>query len=133
MILGRANNIAGSANGVIVNGNQNEVKTNVEYGMVIGQQNILNGPDQTVIGRCNVNDTNNKYGFIVGCGEPPIFIGDEPTRKNGLAIGWDGNAHIKGDIYANCNNDSTGGSKVLTASNVTFEIDTDGHLYMEVI
>lgn len=39
--------------------------------------------------------------------------------SNARALDWQGNEYLNGDLYVNCENDSTGGSKVATESYVT--------------
>lgn len=39
-------------------------------------------------------------------------------RSNALALGWDGNLYLMGDVYVGCDSDSTGGQKVVTKSEI---------------
>ena len=50
--------------------------------------------------------SNSKMAFIVGNG---YSIG---AKSNAYALDWDGNAYFKGNLYVNCQADSTGGTKV---------------------
>ena len=43
---------------------------------------------------------------IVGCGT------SNNNRKNARLLDWSGNEHLKGDVYVNCNDDSSGGTAV---------------------
>ena len=42
--------------------------------------------------------------------------GDYSAPSNAYSLDWDGTGHFAGDVYVGCNNDSTGGTKVATAS-----------------
>ena len=56
---------------------------------------------QTVIGRNNSE--------VVG----PFVIGNgQSSRGNALAVGWNGDLKLNGDVYINCNADSSGGKKI---------------------
>ena len=68
------------------------------------------GAGQMAVGMWNVEDTSSM--FIVGVGE------DDTRRANGLKVDGSGNLHIKGNVYTNCNADSSGG-KLLKVLKVT--------------
>lgn len=51
--------------------------------IAMGQFNIAAADCQTVVGRCNEEDIDSKYAFIVGNGE-------RGTPSNAFAVGWDG-------------------------------------------
>lgn len=78
--------------------------------------------------------TRNNYVLIVGNGNSEYYWGDYiDHRSNALAIGWDGSGHFGGNLYVNCNSDSTGGELVLTSSmkgaaNGIAELDANGHV-----
>lgn len=74
-----------------------------------GTATIANGRNQHVQGRFNVADNDNKFADIVGNGSSE---GLETVRSNAYALDWDGNLHLKGGVYVNCNADSTGGTKL---------------------
>lgn len=38
------------------------------------------------------------------------------NRSNARALDWNGNEYLNGDIYVNCNSDSTGGHKVISSN-----------------
>ena len=59
--------------------------------------------NQTVIGKYNSEDSNGTYSFIIG-------KGNSATKSNALAVDWDGNIKLKGTVYVNSNNDSSGGT-----------------------
>ena len=63
--------------------------------------------NQHVQGKYNWEDVSGNYADIVGGGTA------DNDRKNISALGWDGNLHLKGDVYVGCNDDSTGGSKLI--------------------
>ena len=68
-----------------------------------GQETIASTNHQHVQGKYNVEDTEGKYADIIGGGS------DKSHRINIEATDWEGNKYLKGNIYVNCNNDSTGG------------------------
>lgn len=49
-----------------------------------------------------------QYVEVVGNGD------SDASRSNARTLDWDGNERIAGDLYVNCNSDSTGGSRVVT-------------------
>jgi hypothetical protein len=46
------------------------------------------------------------------------------ARSNARALDWDGNERLKGNVYVECNADSTGGAKVATEAYVNARIPT---------
>lgn len=52
-----------------------------------GDHTIARGVAQTAIGKYNIEDTNNKYAFIIG-------NGTSETASNAFAVDWEGNAEI---------------------------------------
>jgi hypothetical protein len=42
----------------------------------------------------------------------------DDQRSNAYALDWSGNGYYGGDIYVNCNSDSTGGIKLAALSDV---------------
>ena len=75
-----------------------------------GWGTIASGEAQMAVGKWNAEDTSSM--FIVGVGE------DDTRRANGLKVDGSGNLHIKGNVYTNCNADSSGG-KLLKVLKVT--------------
>lgn len=67
---------------------------------VFGSNNLATGNDQVVMGHYNVEDTNNKFAFVIGGGSKN---GENVARKNILELDWEGNLHISAlytsDIY----------------------------------
>lgn len=59
-----------------------------------------------VQGMYNVEDPAGKFADIIGKGY------NDNDRKNIEATDWDGNKYLKGDIYIDCDDNSTGGSSV---------------------
>ena len=43
---------------------------------------------------------------------------DDVNRSNARALEWNGNEHLAGDLYIQCNSDSTGGKKVATINDI---------------
>ena len=72
-----------------------------------GQDTVARGSCQHVQGKCNVEDTS-VYADIIGNGT------SSSDRKNIEATTWTGDKRLKGDVYVHCNDDSTGGSKLMT-------------------
>lgn len=60
------------------------------------------------------------YAEIIGNGTFSL------DRSNARTLDWEGNERLKGDLYVQCNSDSTGGSKVATESYVTGQKGTAG-------
>lgn len=71
-----------------------------------GLGTIAKGDFQHVQGKYNVEDTNGIYADIVG-------NGSGQNRKNIEATTWTGDKRLKGTVYINCNDDSTGGYAVV--------------------
>lgn len=66
-----------------------------------GSDTIASSDYQHVEGKYNIEDADSKYAHIIG-------NGTEDTRSNALTVDWDGNVKAKGDIYVNCDADSSG-------------------------
>ena len=62
------------------------------------------------------------YVEIVGNGG---YDGGVKTFSNARALDWDGNEHLKGDLYINCNDDSSGGTSITEALNKKISITSD--------
>lgn len=83
------------------------------YSYAHGANTIANHKSQHVFGECNVEDPSSAaisargtYVEIVGNG-----LGLN-ARSNARTLDWDGNERLKGDIYVNCNDDGSGGTKL---------------------
>lgn len=91
-----------------------------------GEGTIAQGMSQTAIGMYNVaSGTYNQkvgsyYSLIVGNGN------SDSSRSNALALDWDGNLRIKGDIYFGCSNDSSGGTDL--SNSLVFRGDAPSNL-----
>lgn len=57
-----------------------------------------------------------------------VGVGAVGAKANGFAVDKGGNARAKGDVYVGCNDDSTGGTKVLSEA----KIDTGEHSFSNV-
>ena len=68
-----------------------------DYSHAEGRGTRAFGDYQTVVGRWNVEDTNNEYAFIVGNGYIATSSGP-PAQRNALAIDWMGNIRTSGNI-----------------------------------
>jgi hypothetical protein len=53
-----------------------------------GQYTIANGEYQHVQGKYNIEDSNDKYAFIIGNGT------DNDNRSNAFAVDWNGNIYV---------------------------------------
>jgi hypothetical protein len=69
-----------------------------------GYFTIANSNIQHVQGKYNVEDSNGVYADIVGNGT------EDNDRKNIEATTWTGDKRLKGNVYAGCNDDSSGGN-----------------------
>ena len=56
-----------------------------QYSVAFGSNTISDSPGQTSIGKCNVQDSNNTYAFIIGNGT------STSARSNALTVDWSGN------------------------------------------
>ncbi len=86
------------------------------FGHAEGRDSSANGPyahaqnhgtkasseAQTAIGKYNVEDTNNAQALIIG-------NGNSTTGSNAMAVTWNGDIRIAGNLYTGCASDSTGG------------------------
>ena len=89
-----------------------------------GQGTVAYGVNQHAQGRYNVEDTEKKYADIVGCG-------NRANHSNASALDWDGNLYLKGSVYVNCNDDSTGGVNISTAvTDILKTVYPVGSVYM---
>lgn len=66
--------------------------------VALGYDTVSNTPLQTVIGGCNIRDTNNKYAFIIGNGAKPYdsysyIVG---ARSNAFTVDWNGMTRANG-------------------------------------
>ena len=82
-----------------------------------GTVTVANHANQHVFGEYNVADASSatalsrgNYVEIVGNGT------DSNTQSNARALDWDGNEYLMGDLYVGCDEDSTGGTKVVTSA-----------------
>ena len=57
-----------------------------------GTHTIASCNAQTAIGKYNIEDTNDKYAFIIG-------NGDSNTGSNAFAVDWNGNVEFSGNMY----------------------------------
>lgn len=74
------------------------------YSHAQNRYTVANGEAQTVIGK--YNQPNTTSAFIIGNGTSATAL------SNAFAVDWDGNVKAKGDIYVNCDADSSGGKKI---------------------
>lgn len=97
-----------------------------KYSMTFGKE-LIAEHFQIAMGQANDVDENGDYAFIFGNGVINSNPSIAPIRSNAMAMDWEGNVRLKGDVYVGCNGDSTGGRKVtsqaqgqvLTVSGVT--------------
>ena len=74
-----------------------------------GYGTIAKGDNQTAIGKYNIEDTSNKYAFIIG-------NGTSSTRKNALTVDWSGNIEANGKALATEEYVNANGGKIDTIS-----------------
>ena len=91
-----------------------------------GSNTIANASCQHVFGKNNVPEPSSptpladgKYVEIVGNGTSTSQIG------NARSLDWEGNEYLAGEVYVNCNNDSTGGEKLVKKSDLDDYAKTD--------
>ena len=84
---------------------------------VEGRCTVAKGNYQHVQGNCNSVDEQNLYADIVGNGTTGI------DRSNAYALTWTGTGRYAGDVYVGCNNDSTGGTRLATVTEVAAKLD----------
>ena len=88
---------------------------------------IASGNFQHVQGRCNIEDTENRYAHIVGNG---TYDGSYlETRSNAHTLDWNGNAWYQGDLYVGGTSQDDG-NKVLSTADIYF--DTNGNLCVTI-
>lgn len=62
------------------------------YAFAVGRETQALSDDQTVVGKYNEPDVEDKYAFIVGNGS------DDENASNAMAVDWDGNLHVAGEV-----------------------------------
>ena len=82
-------------------------KATGNYSHAEGVYSTAGSSNQHVQGKYNVVDSSGTYADIVGGGT-------SYTRKNIEATTWTGDKRLKGTLYVNCNDDSTGGTEAKT-------------------
>lgn len=74
------------------------------------------------IGKWRIAPSDGDTAFVVGNGA--MF---NQKRSNALRLDWEGNLHLNGEVFVNCEKDSTGGVKLLTDVQINgTSIVTDG-------
>ena len=61
----------------------------------------------------------------IGNGELNISTGEFGAPSNARALDWQGNEYLNGDLYINCNNDSSSGTSITEALNKKISITSD--------
>lgn len=77
------------------------------YSHTEGSHTIASSHIQHVQGKYNVEDTLNTFADIIGNGA------NADDRKNIEATSWGGNKYLAGDVYIHCENNSSGGEKLI--------------------
>lgn len=83
-----------------------------------GTSTIAQTKSQHAFGEYNMLDTS---GSTTTRGDYVEIVGNgtgNSARSNARALGWNGNEYLNGDLYVNCNADSTGGTKVATTPTI---------------
>ena len=114
-VEGRANEVSGhyahaegngtNASGAMSHAEGSNTIANHRSQHVFGEYNILDSSSSTTIELGN-------YIEIIGNGTA------DNDRSNARALDWNGNEYLKGNIYVNCNTDSTGGEKLVNGLKV---------------
>ena len=113
--IGRAENSTVGTNSVVF-GNNNEASGNYSYAQ--GNGNVASGEAATAQGIGTIAQTDGMSAagkFNVETSGQAVVIGNgssDLNRSNAYALDWNGNGYFNGDIYINCNDDSTGGTKL---------------------
>ena len=78
-------------------------RANGYYSNATGAFTVASGQAQTTEGRCNIEDTANKYIHIAGNGTWDNGQA-APTRSNAYTLDWNGNAWFAGDVKIGADN-----------------------------
>ena len=119
-----AEGVSTTADGIISHAEGYGTSTQGAYSHAEGNSTVANKVSQHVDGAFNVVDDyegeqgKGKYIAITGNGTA------SDARSNARALDWSGNEYLKGDLYVNCNDDSTGGKKVIPLPAVPTEDGT---------
>ena len=93
-----------------------------------GRGTIANHKAQRASGMYNVADTRATDSFEKGYYADIVGNGtDSSHRSNAYTLDWNGNARFKGDVYAGCNADSSGGTvlaKITDIPDISGKIDS---------
>lgn len=90
-----------------------------KYSHAEGTYTIANHKSQHTGGEYNVEDPSEEAGTARGDYIEIIGNGTSLLRSNARALDWDGNERLAGDLYVGCNDDSTGGTKVATQTDIS--------------
>lgn len=74
-----------------------------------------NSDDEFVLSKWKLLDSTGDEAFVIGNG---VINNDIAYRSNALRVDWDGNEYLSGDLYIGCNDDSTGGGRVPSETQV---------------
>lgn len=88
--MAHAEGSGSTASGVSAHAEGGSSTASGDYSHAGGNGTIAASPNQTVIGKYNVEDTENKYAFIIGDGT------NGKNRHNLFAVGWDGKVYVNG-------------------------------------
>lgn len=88
--------------GILTFGTRRDGSTFGNNSATLGNDLLASRNYQTVVGKSN-EDYDGP--FVVGNGDAGLY-------SNALAVGWNGDLKLKGDVYINCNSDSSGGKKI---------------------
>lgn len=73
-------------------------------------------------------DDYGQYALVVGNGEGSYYDGEAGetiyNRSNAFALDWNGDIHIMGKVYTDSNYDSTGGSRLISVSEIATVSET---------
>lgn len=88
------------------------------------------GTTSTIVYKCKIENSDETFTKKNWTNNPRLnfveIIGNgttENTRSNAYALSWEGDGKYAGDVYINCNTDSSGGTKVLSVADFATDLD----------
>ena len=99
---GHAEGRGNTVGGIFGHAEGRDTTANGAYAHAQNHGTKASGESQTAIGKYNVEDTNNAQALIIG-------NGNSTTGSNAMAVTWNGDIRIAGNLYTGCASDSTGG------------------------
>lgn len=88
------------------------------YSHAEGYTTIANHLAQHVFGQSNVSDPSLTSTTVRGNYVEIVGNGTANTPSNARTLDWDGNERLAGEVYVNCNSDSTGGVRLAKITDI---------------